>query len=107
MTTTQSQSIWGKLFDKNAAWTKLSNAELNLSRAQRCNFPEGEIEQLRAEYTYRREAYRPYCLHDWCDMSTGQGDDVHEIVKCLTCGMDKEAYDLAHSAGVDVEDLLP
>jgi hypothetical protein len=106
-TTYQSKSIWGKLWDKNFALSKLDSAELNLSRAIRNGYPERDIEQARSEYAYRQIAYRPYCTHDWVDMSEGQGDDVREIVTCCTCGQDKAEWDRAQSTGVDVEDLLP
>jgi len=104
-TTYENKSVWSQLWDKNLALSKMDSAELNLSRAIRNGYPEIDIEMARGEYAYRQTQYQPYCPHDWVDMSTGNGDDIHEIVKCVICGMDKEVYDQAHALNCDLDEL--
>jgi len=44
-------------------------------------------------------------LHNWVDMSHGNGDDIHEVVKCVICGMDKAQFDLAHAVSITTDEL--
>jgi hypothetical protein len=84
---------------------RLEYAGIGLCSAIRNGMPEYELDKLRAEYLRCQEAYRPYCAHDWVDMSDGQGDDIREIVTCCTCGQDKALWDQAHALECEIDDL--
>jgi hypothetical protein len=52
-----------------------------------------------------RECGAVHRQHEWRDMSTGKGDDIHEIVKCVICGQDKEEWDRVHASTVLLDEL--